>query len=112
MSVVKHDQDGKALAGAVFQLWRVSNGTPGLQTGGSRADTLAPTLCTTDAQGCCAYQGLLLGSTTSYSKEIAASKGCLLPSGPVNGPHLLTAANDGRPPGPAQPTPQQQPMTG
>ncbi|WP_457029525.1 prealbumin-like fold domain-containing protein [Kitasatospora sp. P5_F3] len=60
--MVKHDQAGKALAGAVFQLWRESNGTPGLQTGGSRADTLAPTPCTTDAQGRCAYQGLLLGS--------------------------------------------------
>lgn len=58
LRLVKHDQDGKPLAGAKFQLWHDTNGTDGLQTGGDKPDTAVGGPCTTGADGLCQGAGV------------------------------------------------------
>ncbi|MBK3526878.1 SpaA isopeptide-forming pilin-related protein, partial [Streptomyces sp. MBT70] len=44
-------QTGRPLADAVFQLWKETNNTPGLQTGGANPDTQVGGTCTTGTAG-------------------------------------------------------------
>ncbi|MFD0277877.1 choice-of-anchor A family protein [Kitasatospora sp. NPDC127111] len=89
--VLKTDADtGKPLAGARFELWRETNGAPGLQTTGANPDTGVGTACTTGANGLCART---VETGTYYWRETGAPPGYQLPADPVFGPLLLTAAN-------------------
>ncbi|MFE2326238.1 choice-of-anchor A family protein [Streptomyces sp. NPDC059385] len=90
VSVVKHDEDGNALAGAVFELWRETNGTDGLQTGGPNPDTKVSD-CTTGTDGLCSREEEI---GTYYWRETAAPPGYLLPDEPVRR-LVLTRENTG-----------------
>ncbi|OKI69188.1 hypothetical protein AMK15_03260 [Streptomyces sp. MJM1172] len=83
---------GDALAGAGFELWRESNGTPGLQTGTPGGDTLDPRGCTTRADGICR---LTAEPGTYYWREVTPPAGYALPANPVFGPLVLTPRNAG-----------------
>ncbi|WP_232734324.1 SdrD B-like domain-containing protein [Kitasatospora sp. CB02891] len=110
LRLVKNDQDGKPLPGAVFQLWRESNDTEGLQQDG---DTKVGEPCTTGDDGTCrtvADQGAY------YWQEVAPPKGYQAPEQPVLGPVVLddehleggvttTAVNKLIPPPPTTPAP-------
>ncbi|WP_345695417.1 SpaA isopeptide-forming pilin-related protein [Kitasatospora terrestris] len=81
--VVKVDAEtGEPLAGAVFQLWRETNGRPGLQTFGNNADTKVGEPCTTGEDGVCEAHDLPLG--TYYWQEVSAPDGYALPGDPVS----------------------------
>ncbi|WP_457034317.1 SdrD B-like domain-containing protein [Kitasatospora sp. P5_F3] len=86
LRLVKHDQDGKALPGAVFQLWRESNETAGLQTDGAKPDTKVDGACTSGADGTCTSQADL-GSY--YWQEVSPPQGYRAPDQPVLGPVVL-----------------------
>ncbi|MBB5117343.1 choice-of-anchor A family protein [Streptomyces eurocidicus] len=79
------------LQGAVFELWRETNGVTGLQTTGTRPDTRVGTGCATDRQGRCTFPNQPLG--TYYLRETAVPEGYVMPKNPVSGPYALTAAN-------------------
>ncbi|CAL2066526.1 conserved exported protein of unknown function [Streptomyces murinus] len=83
------EETGAALAGAVFQLWRETNGVPGLQTGGADPDTHV-TDCTTGADGRC---GATTDAGTYYWRETGAPDGYELPDPDVFGPLTLSAEN-------------------
>ncbi|WP_327230634.1 choice-of-anchor A family protein [Streptomyces murinus] len=83
------EETGAALAGAVFQLWRETNGVPGLQTGGADPDTHV-TDCTTGADGRC---GATTEAGTYYWRETGAPDGYELPDPDVFGPLTLSAEN-------------------
>ncbi|MEV7725805.1 choice-of-anchor A family protein [Streptomyces sp. NPDC087917] len=89
VSVLKRDEAGEPLAGAVFELWQETNNTPGLQTAGPGADTKVSD-CTTPANGVCERPDSALG--TYYWRETAAPAGYDLPDNPVF-PLTLTAEN-------------------
>ncbi|MGW4696096.1 SpaA isopeptide-forming pilin-related protein [Kitasatospora cineracea] len=111
--VTKVDAEtGEPLAGAVFQLWRETNGHPGLQTLGANADTKVGEPCTTGDDGVCAAQDLPLG--TYYWQEVSAPDGYALPADPVtevvltkDRPCVEVAVKDTRlcPPKPCPPKP-------
>ncbi|MYS81215.1 SdrD B-like domain-containing protein [Embleya scabrispora] len=88
--LVKHDQDGKALAGAKFELWRETNGTDGLQSDGATPDTKVGEPCTTGTEGLC-KRDVLPG--TYFWKEISPPEGYAPPEKPVLGPLVLNAQN-------------------
>ncbi|MQY15030.1 hypothetical protein SRB5_52070 [Streptomyces sp. RB5] len=76
------------LGGAVFELWRESNGVPGLQTDGSDPDTLVDPGCATDPDGVCLFPDLSLGEY--YLRETAVPDGFVLPDPDVFGPYEVT----------------------
>ncbi|MET8507308.1 SpaA isopeptide-forming pilin-related protein [Streptomyces sp. NPDC004787] len=79
---------GRPLAGAVFELWRETNGTVGLQTGGAKPDARVGAGCATDAKGLCSFTGLPLGEY--YLRETAVPEGYVLPGSNVFGPFAVT----------------------
>lgn len=82
--------NGKPLAGAVFELWRETNGVPGLQTRGGNPDTREGGGCATDTSGVCVFADLESGSY--YLLETEVPDGFRLPRPPVTGP--LTIEGD------------------
>ncbi|MFI1280579.1 collagen binding domain-containing protein [Streptomyces sp. NPDC020858] len=75
------------LHGAVFELWRETNRTAGLQIRGINADHLVRPGCATDADGACDFDGLADG--WYYLVETDVPEGYLLPEEPVTGPRWL-----------------------
>ncbi|MFD5462158.1 prealbumin-like fold domain-containing protein, partial [Kitasatospora sp. NPDC127059] len=73
---------GRPLVGAVFQLWRETNGVPGLQTTGANPDTKVGAPCVTGADGVCSADNLPLG--TYYWQEVLAPPGYQLPQDAVS----------------------------
>ncbi|OKJ06778.1 SdrD B-like domain-containing protein [Kitasatospora sp. CB01950] len=117
LRLVKNDQDGKALPGAVFQLWRETNATDGLQTDGDKPDTKVGDPCTTGDDGTCRT---VTDKGTYYWQEITPPKGYQTPEQPVLGPVVLdddhlddgvstTAVNKLLPPPPSTPAPTPAP---
>ncbi|GAA1952812.1 SpaA isopeptide-forming pilin-related protein [Kitasatospora viridis] len=90
VTVTKADPQGNPLPGAVFQLWKKTNGGTGLQTTGPNPDTMVGTPCTTGNDGRCSAT---VGLGTYYWQETQAPNGYLLPDPAVFGPLVLTAAN-------------------
>ncbi|MER5352074.1 SdrD B-like domain-containing protein [Kitasatospora sp. NPDC002551] len=88
--VVKHDQDGKPLAGAAFALWKETNGADGLQTSGPKPDTRVGEPCTTGADGVCASTA---EPGTYHWQEVGAPQGYAAPDDPVSGPLVLNDEN-------------------
>ncbi|WP_327416533.1 MSCRAMM family protein [Streptomyces sp. NBC_01233] len=83
-------KDGKTrspLPGAVFELWKETNGTARLQTGGVDADQRARPGCATDADGTCDFGRLADGPYFLVETDVA--EGYVLPEDPVTGPLLL-----------------------
>ncbi|MEW2624209.1 choice-of-anchor A family protein [Streptomyces sp. NPDC048106] len=105
-SVTKVDADtGHRLAGAVFQLWRETNGVAGLQTTGANPDTTVGSRCTTPASGVCSAADLPTG--TYYWQEVSAPDGYELSDPGVitvvldtDGQHVAVTREDTRIPGP------------
>ncbi|WP_405639073.1 SpaA isopeptide-forming pilin-related protein [Streptomyces uncialis] len=94
VTVVKKDADtGANLAGAVFELWQETNGTPGLQTTGGNPDIQVGAPCTTGADGECTRT---VETGAYYWRETQAPTGYELPSNPVFGPLNLTPENAGQ----------------
>ena len=92
LRVLKKDaESGAVLAGAVFQLWRETNGVNGLQTGGARPDERVGTPCTTDAKGLCGGTGVV--GDSYYWQETKAPAGYDLPKPHVFGPYELMESN-------------------
>ncbi|MFI5808221.1 choice-of-anchor A family protein [Streptomyces sp. NPDC051561] len=90
LKVVKRDAaTGAVLAGAVFQLWRETNGVPGLQPSGTRPDRREGTPCTTNAQGVCRKTADI--GNSYYWQETKAPAGYDLPDPNVFGPLNITA---------------------
>ncbi|MFI6645504.1 SpaA isopeptide-forming pilin-related protein [Streptomyces sp. NPDC050504] len=77
----------KPLKGAVFQLWRESNGKPGLQSTGAKRDTKVGAACATDPRGKCEYTTRL---GRYYLQETAVPEGYQLPAKRVFGPYKVT----------------------
>ncbi|MEV5200231.1 SdrD B-like domain-containing protein [Streptomyces sp. NPDC053720] len=90
LRLVKHDQNGKPLAGAEFQLWKETNGSEGAQTTGATPDTKVGKACTTKADGICRGSGL---PGTYYWQEVSPPKGYAVPDETVFGPLVLTSDN-------------------
>ncbi|MGW2542158.1 prealbumin-like fold domain-containing protein [Kitasatospora sp. NPDC001574] len=86
--VLKKDANtGAVLAGAVFELWKETNGIPGLQTGGPNPDTRSGASCTTSADGGCDFRHLSAGQY--YLRETVAPPGYDLPRDPVTCPYTV-----------------------
>ncbi|MET9856718.1 choice-of-anchor A family protein, partial [Streptomyces sp. NPDC006450] len=88
IEVLKKDaKTGKPLRGAVFEVWKETNSTRGLQTRGINADRRVTQGCATDRAGVCAFPDLEEG--WYYVVETAVPEGYLLPRNRVTGPlHL------------------------
>ncbi|MFT2014731.1 SpaA isopeptide-forming pilin-related protein [Streptomyces sp. 796.1] len=92
IKLVKTDEKhGKPLAGAVFELWRETNGVRGLQSDGANPDTREGEGCSTDDAGLCTFGDLDRGEY--YLKETAVPEGYVLPDNPVFGPYEVTKDN-------------------
>ncbi|GLW45447.1 hypothetical protein Stsp02_11090 [Streptomyces sp. NBRC 14336] len=92
LKLVKSDaKTGRPLAGAVFELWRESNGVEGLQTGGARPDTRIGSGCATDPRGGCTFRELPLGEY--YLRETDVPEGYVLPRPNVFGPYEINKDN-------------------
>ncbi|MGW6708999.1 choice-of-anchor A family protein [Streptomyces sp. NPDC054956] len=90
IKVLKKDAKTKRpLRGAVFEVWRETNNTPGLQTRGINADRLERAGCATDRDGVCEFPRLEEG--WYYVVETAVPEGYVLPANRVTGPLHLDA---------------------
>ncbi|MFJ3881522.1 choice-of-anchor A family protein [Streptomyces sp. NPDC090077] len=89
VSVVKHDENGRPLPGAKFELWEETNGADGLQATGTDADTKVAD-CTTEAPDAICAREQELG--TYYWREVTPPTGYDLPAQPVH-TLVLTAEN-------------------
>jgi hypothetical protein len=88
ISVNKVDaKKGRPLAGAVLELWRETNGRPGLQYEGAGPDTLI-TQCVTADTGQCVFEDQPQGDY--YLRETRAPDGFVLPTQAIHGPFTLT----------------------
>ncbi|MFD5148333.1 choice-of-anchor A family protein, partial [Streptomyces sp. NPDC058401] len=90
IEVLKKDAKTKRpLRGAVFEVWKETNSTLGLQTRGINPDRKVASGCATDRDGVCAFPGLDDGSY--YVVETAVPEGYVLPRNRVTGPLQLDA---------------------
>ncbi|WP_405488656.1 choice-of-anchor A family protein [Streptomyces sp. NBC_00096] len=90
IKVLKKDAKTKRpLRGAVFEVWKETNNTAGLQTRGINADRKVTPGCATDRGGTCEFPGLREGSY--YVVETAVPEGYVLPPNRVTGPLRLDA---------------------
>ncbi|MFF5449114.1 choice-of-anchor A family protein [Streptomyces sp. NPDC012888] len=88
ITVVKKDPKNKEpLRGAVFELWKETNGVRGLQRDGGRPDTRIGRPCETNRKGVCEFWGL--GEGWYYLVETEAPEGYRPPEEPVTGPLQL-----------------------
>ncbi|MFD6226204.1 collagen binding domain-containing protein [Streptomyces sp. NPDC060232] len=87
----KDAKTGSPLHGAVFELWKETNGTTGLKTRGIDADQRVRPGCATDADGTCEFDGLADGGYFLVEKDVP--EGYVLPKSPVAGPYQLDAAS-------------------
>ncbi|WP_406253423.1 SpaA isopeptide-forming pilin-related protein [Streptomyces atratus] len=90
LRLVKHDQDGRALARAKFQLWKESNGSDELQTTGAEPDTKVGKPCMTGTDGICRGTG---APGMYYWQEVSPPAGYVAPDVTVFGPLVLTSDN-------------------
>lgn len=96
LSVIKHEArpdgtvTGTVVPGAVFQLWRESNGQAGLQPGG---DTAVGAPCTTTGTAACTVGDLPFG--TYYWQETQAPQGYELPAEAISEAIVVDASNAG-----------------
>lgn len=87
-----NSKNGKAVPGAVFQLWEESNGKAGLQRTGGKRDKFCDE-CATDRKGTCTFKEIMVGQY--YLVETAVPEGYELPKGKaaVTGPLKITERN-------------------
>ncbi|MGW9122751.1 SdrD B-like domain-containing protein [Streptomyces sp. NPDC055663] len=90
LRLVKHDEHGRALAHAKFQLWKETNDADGLQTTGEDPDTKVGKPCVTRTDGICRGTGV---PGTYYWQEVRPPAGYAAPDEPVSGPLVLTSDN-------------------
>ncbi|UQX03085.1 choice-of-anchor A family protein [Streptomyces sp. RerS4] len=92
--VKKDAKTHRPLRGAVFELWKETNDTAGLQTRGINADTRVANGCATDRDGVCDFDGLSDGRY--YLLETDVPEGYVLPADRVTGPLRLDASTPDR----------------
>ncbi|MFG2980829.1 collagen binding domain-containing protein [Streptomyces sp. NPDC048258] len=86
--ILKEDaKTGSPLGGAVFELWKETNSTEGLQTRGINADHRVRPGCATDEDGVCDFDRLPDGEY--YLVETDVPEGYVLPATRVTGPLSL-----------------------
>ncbi|MFJ6781402.1 collagen binding domain-containing protein [Streptomyces yangpuensis] len=90
----KDAKTGAPLHGAVFELWRETDGTTGLQTAGTVADQRVRPGCATDADGTCDFEGIADGAYFLVAKDVP--EGYVMPKEPVAGPWRLDAGSGRR----------------
>ncbi|MFD5617328.1 collagen binding domain-containing protein [Streptomyces yangpuensis] len=90
----KDGKTGAPLPGAVFELWRDTDGTTGLQTAGVAADQRVRPGCATDADGTCDFEALADGAYFLVTKDVP--EGYVMPKAPVAGPWRLDTASGRR----------------
>ena len=97
LEVIKHDkQTGKVVNGASFDLYKNTNGVPGLQTtagGGTPADQVVGSCGPTAGGNPCSVGNLGFGTYWWY--ETAAPTGYVLPANPSSGEIVVDADNAG-----------------
>ncbi|MFI1148401.1 choice-of-anchor A family protein [Streptomyces sp. NPDC020817] len=95
LEVLKKDAKTKRpLRGAVFEVWKETNGTAGLQTAGINADVLVKAGCATDGAGVCTFEYLEAGAY--YLRETDVPEGYVLPEDRVTGPLRLDERTPGQ----------------
>lgn len=96
IKVLKKDAKTKnPLRGAVFEVWKETNSTSGLQMRGINPDRKVTAGCATDRAGGCSFPDLEEG--WYYVVETAVPEGYVLPRNPVTGPlHLDERTPDHR----------------
>ncbi|MGW0393612.1 MSCRAMM family protein [Streptomyces sp. NPDC003042] len=92
--LTKDAKTKQALRGAVFEVWKETNNTKGLQTRGVNADLRAKRGCATDRAGVCDFDRLSDG--WYYLVETDVSEGYVVPDNRVTGPLRLDAKTPGR----------------